>query len=88
MGELLWQVAGALQWLHGRGFAHLDVKPDNILIMRRRGTGERKSAWSFKLSDFGLVGAVGALDVDVPGGHADADGGRRALLAAVEMGGA
>ncbi|KAK8795443.1 hypothetical protein WA538_004614 [Blastocystis sp. DL] len=55
VGELLWQVAGALQWLHGRGFAHLDVKPDNILIMRRRGTGERKSAWSFKLSDFGLT---------------------------------
>lgn len=57
MGELLWQVASSLLWLHDRGFAHLDVKPDNILIMRRRGAGERKSEWSFKLSDFGLVAA-------------------------------
>lgn len=59
MGELLWQMASSLQWLHGRGFAHLDVKPDNILIMRRRAAGERKSEWSFKLSDFGLVVAGG-----------------------------
>ena len=31
--------------------AQIDVKPDNILIVRKDG-------WSFKLSDFGLVGSV------------------------------
>ena len=48
---LLAQIGSALLWLHNRGFAHMDVKPDNILIVRR-------SDWCFKLSDFGLVGCV------------------------------
>lgn len=48
---LLAQIGSALLWLHNRGYAHMDVKPDNILIVRKDG-------WSFKLSDFGLVGSV------------------------------
>ena len=45
---LLAQIGSALLWLHNRGYAHMDVKPDNILIVR-------KDSWCFKLSDFGLV---------------------------------
>lgn len=48
---LLAQIGSALLWLHNRGYAHMDVKPDNILIVRKDG-------WSFKLSDFGLVESV------------------------------
>ena len=48
-GELLGmlqQVGGALAHLHGRGVAHLDVKPDNILLA---------ADGSLRLGDFGLA---------------------------------
>jgi len=43
--EIALQVAQALLFLHSHGYAHLDVKPDNIL--------EHKGV--YKLCDFGLV---------------------------------
>ena len=49
---MLWQISNALHWLHSHGIAHMDVKPENIVILK---TG--KSEWSFKLNDFGLVSA-------------------------------
>ena len=58
MGELLWQISNCLLYLHQRGFAHLDVKPDNILIIRKREAGEKKDEWNFKLSDFGCTRQV------------------------------
>ena len=45
---MIWQIANALKYLHQRDFAHLDVKPENILIYN-------KDPWEFKLNDFGLV---------------------------------
>ena len=51
---LLWQIGHALRWLHQRGFAHLDVKPDNILICKRREAEGSRTDWQFKLTDFGL----------------------------------
>ncbi|TVY88722.1 Serine/threonine-protein kinase [Lachnellula willkommii] len=45
------QLLGALGYLHGEGVTHRDVKPDNILIARRR-------PLHTKLTDFGLSKAV------------------------------
>ena len=42
------QMAAALQHLHDRGIAHLDVKPDNI-FEATQGSG------TYKLGDFGLA---------------------------------
>ena len=47
---MLWQIANALHWMHSHGIAHMDVKPENIVIKK-----VGKSEWSFKLNDFGLV---------------------------------
>ncbi|KAF6139132.1 hypothetical protein GIB67_009975 [Kingdonia uniflora] len=43
--EAMYQVAKALQFIHGRGIAHLDVKPDNIYIKN----------YIYKLGDFGCA---------------------------------
>ncbi|KAL9686109.1 hypothetical protein QQ045_023564 [Rhodiola kirilowii] len=43
--EVLYQVTRALQFIHGRGVAHLDVKPDNIYV--KNGV--------YKLGDFGCA---------------------------------
>ena len=58
MSVLLWQIGNALRWLHRRGFAHLDVKPDNILVCKRRESHADKMDWVFKLTDFGLTSHV------------------------------
>ena len=47
---MLWQIANALHWMHQHGIAHMDVKPENIVIMK---TG--KQEWCFKLNDLGLA---------------------------------
>ncbi|KQJ93191.1 wee1-like protein kinase isoform X2 [Brachypodium distachyon] len=43
--ELLYQVSKGLDFIHGRGIAHLDVKPDNIYV--KNGV--------YKLGDFGCA---------------------------------
>ena len=37
--------------MHSRGIAHLDIKPENIVI-----TSIEDGKMTFKLNDFGLVG--------------------------------
>ncbi|KAJ3683327.1 hypothetical protein LUZ60_013554 [Juncus effusus] len=44
--QMLYQIAKALDYIHGRGVAHLDVKPDNIY---------HKPPSLYKLGDFGCA---------------------------------
>lgn len=46
-------MAQALQHLHSKGIAHMDVKPDNILT-----TGDS----AYKLGDFGLARPLGSCE--------------------------
>jgi len=42
------QILGGLTHMHGHGFAHRDLKPQNILVVRRG------PAWWVKIADFGI----------------------------------
>lgn len=50
--EIAYQVGAALDYVHARGFAHLDVKPSNILFRR---LGDAKTAPEAVLVDFGTT---------------------------------
>jgi serine/threonine protein kinase len=47
-GQVLYQIANGLRYIHSRNLVHRDVKPDNILI-------SMTTPVQMKLSDFGLV---------------------------------
>lgn len=62
LAEVLRHVANGLQVLHGCGYVHLDVKPDNILVGRGRG-------YCYKIADLGLaVAAMGTGCDDISEG--------------------
>lgn len=50
--DVMWQIAEALRYIHGRAIIHGDVKSENILLMR---TPDRRRV--VKLLDFGLARA-------------------------------
>jgi serine/threonine protein kinase len=56
---LLQGIAAALDHLHGRGLAHLDVRPENVIVTP---DGEAK------LIDFGVAQAAGAVQESADGG--------------------
>jgi eukaryotic-like serine/threonine-protein kinase len=56
------EMAGALEYAHGAGYMHRDVKPDNILLREKQDT---------MLADFGIARAVRNADGSTKAGVAD-----------------
>jgi serine/threonine protein kinase len=54
--DIIWQVAEALRYIHGRAIIHGDIKSENILLLRMP---DRRRV--VKLLDFGLARAEAAL---------------------------
>lgn len=56
------QVSTVLAALHGLGFVHLDIKPDNLLVARHQGA---QGGEIYKVGDYGLASrADGSWPVD------------------------
>lgn len=52
LGEIAYDVAEALQYIHARGIVHRDIKPSNILLADY---GDNSSRARAKLTDFGIA---------------------------------
>jgi serine/threonine-protein kinase len=52
--EIAYQVTQALDYMHAKGYAHLDVKPDNILLRRQTGPDSGAGPQAV-LTDFGIA---------------------------------
>jgi serine/threonine protein kinase len=52
--DIVRQAADALAYAHTKGIVHRDIKPDNLLLSRRR-TETGASLYTLKVSDFGLA---------------------------------
>jgi serine/threonine protein kinase len=69
--EMIMQMAGAMDYIHGQGILHRDIKSDNILFAHAHMPGSEKPM-SVKLADFGvavvLATNAGSARFSKPGG--------------------
>ncbi len=56
-GEIVRQVAEALDYIHSKGIVHCDIKTENILLTEVPGAGKRNKL-QIKLLDFGLARSI------------------------------
>ncbi len=58
--ELLGQVCEGVEAIHEAGLVHLDLKPENVLLVRE-GKG-KEAKWGAKVADFGLARGLSELE--------------------------
>ena len=49
------EIVQGIDYLHGKGIVHGDLKPENVMI---EGEYRRPETWHTKLTDFGTVGLI------------------------------
>ena len=64
IGEIGYDIAEALEYIHSQGVVHRDVKPSNILLVDYGNSARRARA---KLTDFGIAVADGIERITVAG---------------------
>jgi serine/threonine protein kinase len=52
---LLRQACRGVEALHEQGLAHMDLKPENLLLMKEGSEPSEETEWTVKVADFGLA---------------------------------
>lgn len=58
--RLISRIVGALEHIHGHGYVHLDIKPENMVFRKSKGQGT--DGLDIRIVDFGMARRVGAKD--------------------------
>lgn len=63
--EIFKQACLGVESIHEAGLIHLDIKPENILLIENKNPKDLSQKWTVKISDFGLARGLGMENLEM-----------------------